>query len=165
MAEKGTPSSGRDSICGLPHSVRDESLQMQCQHQICFGAQEQLESVTFLWKFFQNAFRLRFGQESCKTHSLGQEQSVVKLSYLYGHMYTINCTAPSLWPVQMQCQHQIAQICVGAQKQLKSMTFLGEVLSECIQTTFLDKKIAKNQFGSRTVSPETFPPLWARVHY
>ena len=82
------------SLCGLPHSVRDESLQMQCQHHVCFGAQEQLESVTFLWKFIQNAFRLRFGQESCKTHSLGQEQSVVKLSYLYGHMYTINCTAP-----------------------------------------------------------------------
>ena len=88
---------------------------MQCQHQICFGAQEQLESVTFLWKFFQNAFRLRFGQESCKTHSLGQEQSVVKLSYLYGHMYTINRTVPL--GVSLHCQRQIGPKGVGAKMQ------------------------------------------------
>ena len=63
----------------------------------------------------------------------------------------------------LQCQRQNALPCVGTKQEWEHITFHCGSWPEMHSDDILAHEFAKNQIGCRTVSLETFLPLWTQV--
>ena len=97
-------------------------------------------------------------------NQIGPWRIRLKLSYLYGHMYTINVTGPlSTAPCTVSAR-LAPKVSLPRCNKNRLRVFL-QVGWECLQTTFWHIKLQKKSDWALKNQIETFLPLWAHVHY